>query len=215
MKKTVFLLICLLLVSYVIDSYAQKRPMKFGKVKASDFEPTACDIDSSAHAYFICDYGESTFSYASTMVRSNDPSSGQKGFQIDFMHHFRIHILDKEGFDWANVSFTLYREGKSEEELTAIKAATYNLENGKVVKTKLAKRDIFKEASGKDRTKVKFAMPNIKEGSIIEVRYSTKSDFIWNLQDWYFQNSIPVKYSEYYVAIPEYYKYNKFYARSN
>lgn len=42
---------------------------------------------------------------------------------------------------------------------------------------------------------------------MIEYTYTVTSDFLYNLQDWAFQNTIPVVWSEYRVSIPEYFKY--------
>ncbi len=50
-------------------------------------------------------------------------------------------------------------------------------------------------------------MPDVKEGSIIDISYTIKSDFISNLQPWEFQQEYPVLWSEYEVGIPEFYKY--------
>jgi transglutaminase-like putative cysteine protease len=50
-------------------------------------------------------------------------------------------------------------------------------------------------------------MPEIKEGAIFEIQYSVESPFTWNLYDWEFQQSIPTKYSEYYVSYPDWFDY--------
>ena len=68
---------------------------------------------------------------------------------------------------------------------------------------------IFKEEVDKNWEKMKFSMPNIKEGSVFEVEYTLTSDFVANLPDWKFQFAIPVVRSEYEVVIPEYYYYNQ------
>jgi hypothetical protein len=48
----------------------------------------------------------------------------------------------------------------------------------------------------------------VKEGSIIEYKYTLKSPYISTLPEWNFQREIPVLFSECKVNIPEYYKYN-------
>jgi hypothetical protein len=50
-------------------------------------------------------------------------------------------------------------------------------------------------------------MPEVKEGSVVELEYEIISDFLFNLQEWYFQQEVPVLYSEYLVGIPEYFHY--------
>lgn len=50
-------------------------------------------------------------------------------------------------------------------------------------------------------------MPDVRKGSVIDFEYEIISDFLFNLQEWYFQKHLPVMYSEYRVAIPEYFFY--------
>ena len=51
-------------------------------------------------------------------------------------------------------------------------------------------------------------MPNVKEGSIIEIEYSIKDEGTGLIDEWTFQDEIPVDFSEYTTLIPEYYVYN-------
>ena len=120
----------------------------------------------------------------------------------------RAHILNKNGYDIANVQIGIYTDGGSEEELASLKAYTYNLENGKVVETKLdVKEAVFKDRINKRLVIKKFTFPNIKAGSIIEYEYKINSDFIFNLQPWDFQGEYPCIWSEYNVSMPEFYYY--------
>ena len=52
-------------------------------------------------------------------------------------------------------------------------------------------------------------MPNVKQGSIIELSYTIRSDYFFNFREWYFQRTIPTQWSEYNVSIPEYYRYQR------
>ena len=85
--------------------------------------------------------------------------------------------------------------------------ATYNMVDGKMVTSKLNKDAKFTEEFNKNYVIKKFALPNVKEGSIIEFRYKIKSDFIFTLRGWKFQSDIPTLWSEYNVKIPEYLTY--------
>lgn len=195
-------------LSFTVAGYSQKSPSKFGKISPEHLSAEYCPIDSNAHAYYIFDYGFSYFQYATTSVREMDNSGTQKGFQLFFKRHFRIKILDNQGFDWANIKIPLYRD-EDEEKIGLVKAVTYTLENGKVIKTKLGKKDVHTEETSKYWLQRKFAMPNVKAGSIIEVEYTIISDYMFNLREWAFQTTIPVLQSEYYAHIPEYYTYNQ------
>ena len=194
MRKLILSAILLLLL---INSKAQdKSPVKFGKISAEDFKTSVYSVDSNAAAVVIADIGTSTI------------TGNSKGwFSIEFKHFKRIHILKKSSYELADVSIPLYTNGRSEEELQGLKAYTYNLENGKVVETKLDKSGVFQDKLSKNQLVKKFTFPAIKEGSIIEYEYTIHSDFIFNLQPWEFQGSYPRLWSEYNVSIPEFFYY--------
>ncbi|MGB3006647.1 MAG: transglutaminase domain-containing protein, partial [Chitinophagaceae bacterium] len=155
------------------------------------------EIDSSAQAVVLADIGFST-------IEGND-----KGwFSLVHKHFKRVHILNKNAYDLANVSIGIYTNGEAEEELDKLKAITYNLENGKVVETKLdVKSNVFKDKIDKNLVVKKFTFPNVKEGSIIEYEYILNSDFLTNLQPWVFQGEYPCLWSEYNLGIPDFFKY--------
>ncbi|MGZ5191577.1 MAG: transglutaminase domain-containing protein, partial [Flavisolibacter sp.] len=46
-----------------------------------------------------------------------------------------------------------------------------------------------------------------KEGCIIEYEYKVKSDFIWNLDPWFFQGNSPVLWSEFQLRVPQFFTY--------
>ena len=191
-------LFLLLLTACTFHISAQDRSKtKFGKVTPEDFAPKAYSIDSGASAVIIADIG-------STEMKGNQKGS----FSLEFKNFRRAHILNKNGYDIANVEIGIYTDGRAEEDLSGLKAVTYNLENGKVVETKLdMKSAVFKDVINKNLVIKKFTFPNIKEGSIIEYQYTLNSDFIFNLQPWSFQGDYPRLWSEYNVSVPEFYYY--------
>jgi hypothetical protein len=201
--------VALIISAFFNQVAGQKSTARFGNVDMVNLKAEQCPIDSNAHAYFIFDRGHSFFNYATVRISDMDNTGSKKGFRMHHERHFRIKIIDKQGFDWTDISIPLYRD-KDEEEIGMIKACTYNLENGKMVKTKLSKEDIYIEETSKYWCQWKFAMPEVREGSIIEVEYTIISDYFFNLRKWAFQSIIPVLYSQYLVEIPEYFKYNQF-----
>lgn len=196
--NTVFKGLVLILL-LAINAHAQKAPIKFGDIPMDDLKMTVYEADTSAAAVILADYGESSLVY-----------NQEKGFMLNYERITRIKILKKEGFEWANRYIYVYHEGGEEEKVTSLKGTTYNLENGKIVETKLKNESIFKEKESKNVDVMKVAFTNVKEGSIIEFSYKILSDFIFNFQDWDFQESIPVRYSEYRARIPEYFRYDKY-----
>jgi hypothetical protein len=198
MKKKLTILFFLSFVIFKSEIHSQeKAPVKFGKVSADDFKPAIYANDSSANAVIIADVGY-------TRIVGNAKNS----FSLEFQKYMRARILNKNGYDVANVVIPIYTNGTAEEDLTNLKAVTYNLENGKVIETKLeVKSAVFKDKLDKRHTLRKFTFPNIKEGSIIEYQYTLRSDFIFNLQPWEFQGEYPKLWSEYNVSVPEFLYY--------
>ena len=62
--------------------------------------------------------------------------------------HERIKLYNKDGFDSANKKVRLYTQNNVSETFI-VKAFTYNLEDGKVKKTKLSNKAVFKEEVSK------------------------------------------------------------------
>lgn len=81
------------------------------------------------------------------------------------------------------------------------------MQDGKVVETKMDKSAIFTDKRSKNLIVKKFTLPNIKEGSIIDVEYKTSSDFLFNLEPWAFQGEHPVLWSEYQLSLPQFLGY--------
>jgi len=174
----------------------EKSPCKFGKVNPADFQMKVYTIDSNANAVVLSDVGSSE-------IEGNNKS----WFSLSYKRYTRIHILNKNGYDAANVEIQLYKDGNDEEQLDNLKAVTYNLENGAVKETKLEKSNVFKDKVDEHWIVKKFTLPNVKEGSIIEFSYEIKSEYIRNLQPWAFQGENPVLWSEYNASIPQFFSY--------
>ena len=194
MKK--FILIQLLTISS-LSLFAQKEFMKFGKIPLEDLEMKSYAADTNAGAVILGDFGTTRFNITE-----------DEGFTLDFTRHTRIKILDKSKLEEGNFTIRLYvGDGGDDEDLNMLKGFTYNLENGNEEKSKLEKSSIFTEMEDKNHKLVKFSMPNVKVGSVIDITYSVKSPFLFNLQSWRFQSDIPVVRSEYHVYVPEYFHY--------
>ncbi|NOX46127.1 MAG: hypothetical protein GXO89_04020 [Chlorobi bacterium] len=195
-KSYLFHIIIVLFIS--IQSFADKPPIKFGKVGTDLLEMTEYANDTNASAVILCDYGKTYFEYVD-----------KKGFQMHFDRLIRVKILDKKGYDWADWSIPLWKDGSMVEKVAQLKAITFNLENGKVIKDKLGNDGKFTEKVHDRLELLKFILPNVLVGSVLDIQYSVISPFYYNLQDWYFQYDIPVVWSEYIVEIPEYFSYVK------
>jgi transglutaminase-like putative cysteine protease len=192
--KSLLLLLAIHLTA--ICSYAQNFSNEFGRVTNDEMTMTSYPKDNGADAFIIYDIGKSYFSY-----------DYHKGFEVIFERKMKIKILKKSGFQWAEFSIPLYQEDYQLEKLFDVNCTTYNLENNKLSKTTLDKNTIYEEKTSGNWINKKFAMPNVKEGSVIEISYYIYSPYLFNLHDWQFQHTIPTVYSEYTVKITPYYEY--------
>ncbi|WP_413670806.1 DUF3857 domain-containing protein [Mucilaginibacter sp. Mucisp86] len=159
----------------------------FGKVDKADMEMTKCDFEPDANAEILFDKGDVYF---------------DTQYQIIFERHKRIKVFNDRGKDAANVRIEYLSYNRSQF-VTGVEAQTINLENGTIVPVKVEKKQIFSEEVDKFRSAIVFSFPNVKPGSIIEFKYRLTSTNIGNFPDWYFQSTIPTRYSELSTNIPD------------
>ena len=196
MKKALLFLTLLLGLTAVV----QAQEMKFGKVTKKELSEKMHPLDSTADAAYL-------FKYQRTYFQFNE---SQGGFDVITEYQTKIKIYTAEGFDKANVQISYYSpENGDREKVFSVKGYTYNLVNGKVEKEKIDSKNIFIDKKSDSWSVKKFALPNIKEGCVIEFKYKLHSPYHTYLRDLAFQSDIPIKTLEYKTTIPEYYKFNK------
>jgi hypothetical protein len=174
---------------------AQNYDHEFGEINNEEIQLQRYDKDPSAEAVVIYDIGKSFF------------SKTDEGFDVFFERRMKIKIFNKAGLKWAQISIPYYEEGSKFEEIYELKANTYNFENGVIRKTELNPDNAYKEKYNEHWFDKKFAMPDVKEGSIIEISYKIRSPYIFNFRNWDFQAKIPVIYSEYTTKMIPFYEY--------
>jgi hypothetical protein len=146
--------------------------------------------DTSAEAVVLSDFGNATIYQ----------------FHDFFMVRKKIKILSEAGLSNGTFSLPLYSNGREFESITFLEAATYNLEDGKVVTTPLNKNTIYEENFSNFLVIKKIAMPNVKVGSVIYISYTIKSPNTSYI-DWSFQQKIPVAISAFTLSTPPAYHY--------
>ena len=195
-KKQLLLVISVLFINQLI--FAQTIDPKFGKVSMEELEMKFYEKDSSANAVILSDVGSANFKY-----------SDEDGFTVETIRTLRIKILNKNALNKGNLVIKFYNpeKGNDKEELVSIKGFTTNLNDGKIEKIKLEKEGIFKERINDYYVSTKIVMPNVQEGSVIDIKYNIISDFLFSIREWQFQYNIPVMHSQYTVDIPEIFIY--------
>jgi hypothetical protein len=192
MTKTLNIVFLLLFVVPMF-TFAQKKEapelkVKFGKISEEEIAMKQYDKDPDAAAVILFDIG-----YCS-------PIGNFSGFE----RHRRIKIFKKEGYDEANLRIVFNRKRK--QSVSGLKAICFNMDNGKMTETKATKDNIYEESITKDIFVQKLTIPGVREGSIIDIKYTLDNP---GVQDWYFQDDIPTLWSEYKLAIPEFYHFSK------
>ncbi len=106
--------------------------------------------------------------------------------------HYRIKILKKT--DYSNYADIVIISERNT--LQKLQASTYNLINGQIVRSDVKEDGIHHVKDGKNTERITVAMPNVVEGSVIDVSYSLRW-LDYRMIRWEFQRDIPVKWSEY------------------
>jgi hypothetical protein len=188
------ILACFLISLISLQINAQIIPFTTDQVKKSDFSPVSPLITPETDAVVLQEYGETVLD-----------ATPQTGFGTKYHYFKRLLILHKNGLSQAkdSVYYNSENEGKK---LKSLHISTYNLENGQIIKTEIPENDLFIEDPKKEVRKIKFAYPNAKAGSILEIEYAVTSGSVV-LNSWFFQQENPVLHSSYSVRIPNNWNY--------
>jgi hypothetical protein len=160
----------------------------YGKVDIADLEMKTCDFEKDANAEALFEKGTVYFGTDLTTITEEI--------------HNRIKIFNDNGKNEADIHISYY-SGDHLEYISGVQAETINLVDGKVEVTKLDKKLVYTKNIDKTMSEITFTMPNVKPGCIIEYKYNWNTNSFSDFPDWYFQEKIPVKYSEYNTSIPD------------
>jgi hypothetical protein len=174
--------------------FAQKEIPSFGKIDKEDLLLRQCEFDKDAEAYKLFNSGDVHYQII-----------GEK-FTIITDRRTRIKILKEKGLDEANIKIPFYSK-LNYETIKNISAVTYNLDSTGNIVTKLDKASVYIKKINNQRSEVSFTMPNVKVGSVIEFKYTDEKKSIENVDDWYFQDDIPTRYSMYRILIPSIFRF--------
>ena len=196
MRKTILFL--LLLFNLQIFAKELELNTKFGKPTQEELTMTTYAPDPEAAAVVL--YSETDVSYQYV----ND-------LKLVTTVKVRLKILKEEGKDMVNIEVPYVESTTNRvygEVISGLKATTYNLENGKLQKTKMGNELVFRERLDKNTMLLKFTFPQLKVGSVVEYQYNVDSYYYWDIDTWYAQGTLPVAYTKYTVSIPEWFTFN-------
>ncbi len=194
MLKHLFLSV--LIVSASLFANAQK--VKFGKIDKSLFSKTHSEIDSTAAAEILFEEGLHQITF----------NTAKDNYQVLASRFVRIRVYDKDRFaDDSNIKIVLRQSNSKSEGVSGVKCVTYTEAGGKITETKLESSAVFTEQADDFHKVVKFAIPNVQNGCIIEYKYDITSDYYWLIDDWFFQSEYPKTVSNFSVTVPEYFNF--------
>ncbi|MEL7341425.1 MAG: transglutaminase, partial [Bacteroidota bacterium] len=148
--------VCLLLCATCVSSLEaqNKKFLRFGKVDPAELTMESYELDAEAGAVILFEKEHVYFD----VIKDK--------FQLVFEVHRRVKIFSSSESDQANVEIPFYSFNRMEE-VTSVKGMTYNLEDGKIVESKLERDAVFLEDVSDYFSQKKFALPNVKDGSVI------------------------------------------------
>lgn len=194
MKRTsvIIVLLTLMLKAYSQENYTQEE----GKVTQYEMSMKEYEKDKDAEALVVYDLGDYYF--------QGDISNG---LLLHMTKHIKIKILKQAGVEYASFEIPYYMEGRDWESIEYIEGTTFNYDNGELSKTVLTGKNIFEEKVNNNISVKKVTFADVREGSVIELKYKIVTPYFYHMREWQFQRKIPVVYSQLkYKAIP-YYEY--------
>lgn len=193
MKK--LLLTILILIG--IQAFATAQDFKEGFV-LEDINMQKYDKDTAAHAVFLNEFGKSRIDLASDDY-----------IRLTFDYHAKIKIFDNKGFASGTIEIPVHNTDQTSEEVSEISGTTYYKDDdGLIQKVELDPKKIFKVKDYKYGSTIKFALPGLRNGCVIEFRYRLTSPYWDTFHKWEFQDDIPKVYSQYEAHIPGFWNFN-------
>lgn len=177
------LLTWILLILFSFSTYSQDKLPKLGECTIDELQLKQCSFDTAASAMVIFDAATVDFD--------------EMGYII-LERRVRYKIFNKAGFKHAEFAIPYSKKGQ---QVNSIKGYTYNLENGVIKTSQLNNKQVYEGKIVNSIAEKKFAMPDIKEGSVFEVTYTVSSHTYTMLPSWEFQLDVPVQYSIYDATI--------------
>jgi hypothetical protein len=189
----------ILFLAFCLSANAQsiEPNLKWGKPTDQELQMTEYAADKDADAVVLCHKTDVRYQFING------------DFRVFYYINVRFKVLKPEGKRVADRQIVYYVSNQlSKENVLGLKATAYNLENGKLVKTKMERQMIHEEELDKNQKVVKFSVPQVKVGTVFEYEYRIESDYFWNIRDWYAQQDVPVVYTNYHLAIPDWFEFN-------
>jgi len=190
-------LLLLILLQFAIQAVLKAQDFPYGQFTMQEMDMKSYDKDTSAHAVVLKEFGKTWL-------------SDSEHAPLVHEYHVKIKIFDEQAFNRGTINIPIYKiDNNRFEQVSDIQAvAFYKDENGGVQKAELDPKQIFHVKENRYWDEMRFAIPGLHKGCIIEYKYHLETPLVWNFRPWQFQDFIPKIYSEYEAHIPAVYTYN-------
>jgi hypothetical protein len=195
MNKIFILLICYSIIAH--NAFSQKGQPALGKIDIADLKLTECPYDKDAVAFKLIDWGSVHY----------DRGTTEMFFKTVYQKRERIKIVKEKGLKYANITVPYYSYNNAER-IIKMEAYIYNLDENKATKaTSINKASFYTKKINTYYSELIIPFPDVKVGTVIEYRYILEREAMGHIKDWYFQEDIPIRYSEYELKIPLVFKF--------
>jgi hypothetical protein len=192
--------ILLFLALVFIATCTMAQNFSYGTVSQQEMDMKKYDKDTSANAVVLNEFGK-----AEIAITSGDV------IRMIYEYHVKIKIFNHKGFPHGTVEIHV-RNSEDDNLIDEVNditgTTTYKDDNGLTQVAELDPKKVYKTRDYKYQSTLKFAMPGLRDGCVIEYKYTVISPFFEHFHSWHFQSSIPKAYSEYEIHIPAFWNFN-------
>lgn len=158
----------------------------YGIITPQENSLKECSFDKEADAVVLLDHAVTNYTEDHSMVT---------------VRRIRIKILKESALKRADIRIPFYSKNQFEF-ITDVKGLVYNYitaEQPEIIP--LDKSSVYTEKQNDLYSEVKFAMPGVRVGSILEYQYQSQMKSFSGLDEWSFQSDLPTLISHYDVTI--------------
>ncbi len=165
---------------------AQKAIPAFLNFTQEDQNIKVCEFDKEADAIKLLDIARATY---------NDE------YNLVINRRIRFKILKEKGIERSNIDIPYYIKDNFEI-ISNLRAAIFTVnDDGSTFIKEIIKPSTFTQKINDRISLLKFTMPNVKVGSIIEYEYESTMKNYGGLDGWDFQTDIPTIMSKFFVTM--------------
>ena len=184
----------LLTVTLALPIFAQYKFLDLPKLDIEDLKTTSYSKNAAEPAEVLY----KTYHYYIT----------EGELHLDVISRVKIYKKDDAKKFLEEEIYTRQGSNNTNEKITSLKVNTYNLVDGKIAATQVDKNSKYKSKENKNYSVTKFAFENVKDGSVVEYKYSILSPFMYVIPKVMIEDEVPIRYFEYVFDAPIYYGYN-------